>query len=63
MEKIQLTFSIYVGRENKQKILIQEIGGNAIPFTVYDKVKKKNKGGQASHELQTSALKHFGYYK
>lgn len=32
--------------------------GNAIPSTVQDKVKKQNKGGQASRELQTSALKH-----
>ena len=39
-------------------MLIQEIGGNAIPSTVQDKVKKQNKGGQGSHELQTSALKH-----
>ena len=33
-------------------MLIQEIGGNAIPSTVHDKVKKQNKDGQASHELQ-----------
>ncbi|XP_030968792.1 G-type lectin S-receptor-like serine/threonine-protein kinase CES101 isoform X1 [Quercus lobata] len=39
-------------RKKKQKLLIQEIGGNAIPSTVHDKVKKQNKDGQASHELQ-----------
>nr|XP_023904503.1 G-type lectin S-receptor-like serine/threonine-protein kinase CES101 [Quercus suber] len=39
-------------RKKKQKLLIQEIGGNAIPSTVNDKVKKQNKDGQASHELQ-----------
>ena len=33
-------------------MLIQEIGCNAIPSTVHDKVKKQNKDGQASHELQ-----------
>ena len=33
-------------------MLIQEIGGNAIPSTVHDKVKKQNKDGQAGHELQ-----------
>ena len=31
---------------------IQEIGGNAIPSTIHDKVKKQNKDGHASHELQ-----------
>ncbi|KAL4626494.1 hypothetical protein ACB092_05G100200 [Castanea dentata] len=39
-------------RKKKQKLLIQEIGGNAIPSTAHDKVKKQNKDGQASHELQ-----------
>ncbi|KAK4590315.1 hypothetical protein RGQ29_020745 [Quercus rubra] len=39
-------------RKKKQKLLIQEIGGNAIPSTVHDKVKKQNKDGQARHELQ-----------
>ena len=34
-------------------MLIQELGGgNVIPSTVHDKVKKQNKDGQASHELQ-----------
>ena len=33
-------------------MLIQEIGGNAIPSIVHDKVKKQNKDGQAGHELQ-----------
>ncbi|XP_075667614.1 G-type lectin S-receptor-like serine/threonine-protein kinase At1g67520 [Castanea sativa] len=39
-------------RKKKQKLLMQEIGGNAIPSTVHEKVKKQNKDGQASHELQ-----------
>ncbi|KAF3955442.1 hypothetical protein CMV_019339 [Castanea mollissima] len=39
-------------RKKKQKLLMQEIGGNAIPSTVHDKVKKQNKDGQGSHELQ-----------
>ena len=28
----------YLGEENKQKMLIQKIGGNAIPSTVHEKV-------------------------
>ncbi|XP_065628490.1 G-type lectin S-receptor-like serine/threonine-protein kinase CES101 [Quercus suber] len=46
------TIYILGERKKKQKLLIQEIGGNAIPSTVNDKVKKQNKDGQASHELQ-----------
>ena len=34
-------------------MLIQELGGgNVIPSTVHDKVKKQNNDGQASQELQ-----------
>ncbi|XP_050289826.1 G-type lectin S-receptor-like serine/threonine-protein kinase At1g67520 [Quercus robur] len=40
-------------RKKKQKMLIQELGGgNVIPSTVHDKVKKQNNDGQASQELQ-----------
>ena len=33
-------------------MLIQKIGGNAIPSTVHEKVMKQNKDGQASHNSQ-----------
>ena len=33
-------------------MLIIELGGNAIPCAVNDKVKKQIKDGQAGHELQ-----------
>ena len=33
-------------------MLIQELGGNARPTTVYEKVHKQNKDGQANHDLQ-----------
>uniref|UniRef100_A0A2N9FRE9 non-specific serine/threonine protein kinase n=1 Tax=Fagus sylvatica TaxID=28930 RepID=A0A2N9FRE9_FAGSY len=32
-------------------MLIQELGGNAIPSIVHDKAKKQNNNGQTSHEL------------
>ena len=38
-------------RERKQKMLIQELGGNAIPSTVHDNMKNQNNDGQTSHEL------------
>ena len=33
-------------------MLMQELGGNARPTTVYEKVHKQNKDRQANHELQ-----------
>ncbi|KAL4625936.1 hypothetical protein ACB092_05G059900 [Castanea dentata] len=39
-------------RKKKQKILLQELRGNAISSTVRDKVKKRNNDRQDSHELQ-----------
>uniref|UniRef100_A0A7N2LNA9 Non-specific serine/threonine protein kinase n=1 Tax=Quercus lobata TaxID=97700 RepID=A0A7N2LNA9_QUELO len=39
-------------RQKKQNMLIQELGGNARPTTVFEKVHKQNKDGQANHELQ-----------
>ncbi|KAL4625493.1 hypothetical protein ACB092_05G030400 [Castanea dentata] len=39
-------------RKKKQKILLQELRGNAISSTVHDKVKKRNNDEQDSHELQ-----------
>ncbi|KAL0010467.1 hypothetical protein SO802_005575 [Lithocarpus litseifolius] len=33
-------------------MLIQELGGNARPSPVHDKVQKQNKDEQANHELQ-----------
>ncbi|XP_050289819.1 G-type lectin S-receptor-like serine/threonine-protein kinase CES101 [Quercus robur] len=39
-------------RKKKEKMLIQELGGNVIPSPVHDKVQKQNKDGQANHELQ-----------
>ncbi|KAM4111471.1 hypothetical protein ACJW30_05G070100 [Castanea mollissima] len=39
-------------RKKKQKLLIQELGGNAIPPTIHDKEKKQNKDGHANHELR-----------
>ncbi|XP_023894462.1 G-type lectin S-receptor-like serine/threonine-protein kinase CES101 [Quercus suber] len=38
-------------RKRKQNMLIQELGGNAIPSTVHDNVNNQNKDGQTSHEL------------
>ena len=38
--------------KKKQNMLIQELGGNARPTTVYEKVHKQNKEGQANHDLQ-----------
>ena len=38
-------------RERKQKMLIQELAGNAIPSTLDDKGKKQNNDGKNSHEL------------
>ena len=38
-------------RERKQKMLIQELAGNAIPSTVDDEGKKQNNDGKNSHEL------------
>ena len=32
-------------------MLIQELGGNAIPSTVHDNVNNQNNDGQTSHEL------------
>ncbi|XP_065633076.1 putative leucine-rich repeat receptor-like protein kinase At2g19210 isoform X2 [Quercus suber] len=39
-------------RKKKQKILLQELRGNAISSTVHDKVKKRNNDRQDIHELQ-----------
>lgn len=33
-------------------MLIIEVGGNAIPSAIHDKLNKHSKDGQASHELQ-----------
>ena len=33
-------------------MLIQELGGNARPTTVYEKGHKQNKDGLANHDLQ-----------
>ncbi|XP_030969902.1 G-type lectin S-receptor-like serine/threonine-protein kinase At1g67520 [Quercus lobata] len=38
-------------RKRKQNMLIQELGGNAIPSTVHDNTKNQNNDGQTSHEL------------
>ena len=38
-------------RERKQKMLIQELAGNAIPSTVDDEGKKQNNDGKNSHEF------------
>ncbi|KAK4590625.1 hypothetical protein RGQ29_020971 [Quercus rubra] len=38
-------------REKKQKMLIQELAGNAIPSTVDDEGKKQNNDGKNSHEF------------
>ena len=38
-------------RERKQKMLIQELAGNAITSTVDDEGKKQNNDGKNSHEL------------
>ena len=32
-------------------MLIQELGGNAIPSTLHDNVNNQNNDGQTSHEL------------
>ncbi|KAL4626178.1 hypothetical protein ACB092_05G077200 [Castanea dentata] len=39
-------------RKKKQKMLLQELRGSAIPSTVRDKVKKQNNDRQGSHDLQ-----------
>nr|POE64042.1 g-type lectin s-receptor-like serine/threonine-protein kinase [Quercus suber] len=38
-------------RKRKQNMLIQELGGNAIPSTVHDNANNQNNDGQTSHEL------------
>ena len=37
-------------------MLIIELGGNAIPSTIRDKLKKQGKDGQDGHELQIFSL-------
>ncbi|KAL4626188.1 hypothetical protein ACB092_05G077700 [Castanea dentata] len=39
-------------RKMKQKMLLQELGGSAIPSTIHDKVKKQNNERQASPDLR-----------
>ena len=43
-------------RERKQKMLIRELAGNAIPSTLDDKGKKQNNDGKNSHELHVFSL-------
>ena len=50
--KVVTNFQILGERKKKQKMLLQELGGSAIPSTIHDTVKKQNNERQASPDLR-----------